>query len=234
MQSGQETVPMNLQRTLKDMLHNARTFGPAPALADLEYRALKKFFSVRIWKGMTALLEEVDQGLLDNGGFDVRHATPDELRSAGPEWTCEMPPAFLDSALSQGHECVGCFDGKKLASIGWYSRTPTPASDSLLLEFDPAWAYMYKGFTLDAYRGKRLHGIGMSYALRHYTERGARGLISFVEFNNLKSLRSVEKMGYRVFGSIYVARVRGRDLTWSSPGCRPYRFGARPGHFPGW
>ncbi|MDB4969842.1 MAG: Acetyltransferase family protein [Myxococcales bacterium] len=211
------------------MAQNARSFGVKAALRELEYRALNKVLPIRILKGMTAVLDDVDRTLFDTGGFAVRVAGADELRAAAAEvdWAKEMPRSFVDHALGRGDECVGIFDGDALVSIGWYARSATSISDSLMLHFDPAWTYMYKGFTLKSHRGKRLHGIGMTFALAHYTKQGARGLISYVEFNNLMSLRSVEKMGYRLFGDIYVARIRGRELFWSTPGCRSYRFQLR-------
>ena len=202
------------------------------ALRDLEYRALNKVVPVRIFKGMTAVLENADAALFDSGAFALRIATHEELyaASAHPDWAEELPRSFLDVALAKGDECVGVFDGARLASIGWYARSSTAISKSLVIEFDPAWTYMYKGYSLPAYRGKRLHGIGMTFAIKHYTERGARGLISVVEFNNLKSLRSVERTGYRLFGDIYVVSLGGREVFWSSPGCRPYQFHVRRGH----
>ncbi len=213
--------------SVRGIYENARSFGVGAALRDLEYRAINKVLPLRILKGMTAVMADVDRRLFDTGGFTVRIASPAELRAAAPmrPWDVEMSPAFVERALARGDECVVIFDGDLLVSIGWYARGPTtPISDSLALAFDPAWTYMYKGFTLESHRGKRLHGIGMTFALRHYTNAGARGLISYVEFQNLRSLRSVEKMGYRLFGDIYVATIGGRERFWSTPGCRPYGF----------
>ncbi|MGZ3437911.1 MAG: GNAT family N-acetyltransferase [Polyangia bacterium] len=217
---------MDIRGSVRGLVDNARSFGVGAAFRYLEYRALNKILPIRIFKGMTAVLEDVDRTLFDSGGFAVRIASGDELRAAAaePEWAKEMPRAFVDQALARGDDCVGIFDGKKLVSIGWYSRTPTPISPSLTLHFDAAWTYMYKGFTLKSHRGKRLHGIGMTFALKHYTDHGARGLISYVEFDNLMSLRSVERMGYRLFGDIYIARIGGRERFFSTPGCRRYAF----------
>ena len=217
---------MRILGSVRGLVDNARAFGIGAALRDLEYRALNKLVPIRIFKGMTVVLGDVDRTLFDHGGFAVRIASFDELRAAAaqPAWAEEMPLAFVDRAAARGDECVGIFDGDALVSIGWYSRTPTPLSGALVLHFDPAWTYMFKGFTLKSHRGKRLHGIGMTFALAHYTQAGARGLISYVEFNNLMSLRSVERMGYRVFGDIFVARIGGRERFLSTPGCRPYGF----------
>jgi hypothetical protein len=217
---------VNIRGSVQGLVDNARSYGVGAAFRELEYRALNRVLPLRIFKGMTAVLDDVDRSLFDTGGFAVRIAGADELRAAAatPAWTEEMAPTFVERALERRDECVGIFDGGKLVSIGWYARTPTPISGTLTLCFDPAWTYMYKGFTLKSHRGKRLHGIGMSYALDHYTKAGARGLISYVEFNNLASLRSVEKMGYRLFGDIYLARLGGRERFWSTPGCRSYQF----------
>jgi hypothetical protein len=65
----------------------------------------------------------------------------------------------------------------------------------------------------------------MTMALQHYLSRGSRGLVSYVESDNSDSLKSVFRMGYATFGSVYVMRIFGRYLTHSSPGCG--RFGFR-------
>jgi hypothetical protein len=219
-------LPWKLWGYVRGLYGNARSFGVGAALCDLGYRGIRRVLPVRILKGMTAVMDDVDHKLFDTGGFGVRFSSPAELRAAAatPAWGAEMPPAFVERALARGDECVGIFDGATMVSSGWYARGTTPISDSFALAFAPVWRYMYKGFTLKSHRGKRLHGIGMTYALRHYTDAGARGLISYVEFNNLRSLRSVEKMGYRVFGDIYIATIGGRKRFCSTPGCRPYEF----------
>jgi hypothetical protein len=137
----------------------------------------------------------------------------------------ELSPEFVEQALEAGDECYAFCDGAKLAAYGWYATTPTAVgSPHLLLHFSPSYVYMYKGFTGDAYRGQRLHAIGMTRALREYRQRGFRGLVSYVESTNFDSLKSCDRMGYRVFGSIYLLRLFGRDFAFSSPGCRQFDF----------
>jgi hypothetical protein len=135
-----------------------------------------------------------------------------------------MSVDFIEQAMGRGDECFGIFDGPQLVSLGWYSNQPTPLSETLTLCFDRSWQYMYKGYTLRSHRGKRLHGVGMTKALYAYTKRGSRGLISYVRSTNFQSLRSTERMGYRIFGDIYVAEAIGRPLIWATPGCAAYDF----------
>jgi hypothetical protein len=214
---------MNLAHVVRRVVDNAKSFGTSAALHDLQQRAVNRVVPFQILKGMTAVLPDINPGLLDAGTFRAGFATRDEiLAHSTAEY--EMSPDFVDDALDKGDDCYALWDGDRLASLGWYSNQPTSISDGLVLHFDPSWVYMYKGYTHPDYRGKRLHGIGMSLALRDYTERGSRGLISYVKSNNFQSLRSIERMGYRIFGDIYLARVLGRAVTWASPGCKPYAF----------
>jgi L-amino acid N-acyltransferase YncA len=83
---------------------------------------------------------------------------------------------------------------------------------------------MYKGFTHPNYRGQRLHAIGMTMALDHYLNQGYRGLVSWVEANNIRSLRSCYRMGYRHFGEIYVVKIFRKYLILCSKGCEDYGF----------
>ena len=214
---------MNISRAVHHVVENARSFGTSAAIHDLQQRAVNRLVPFQILKGMTAVLPDINRDLFETGSFAARFADRDEV-FANCSAQYDMTRDFAREALDKRDECFAIFDGDRLASYGWYSNQPTLISDGLVLHFDPSWVYMYKGFTHPDYRGKRLHGIGMSLALRAYTERGSRGLISYVKSNNFQSLRSIERMGYRIFGDIYLARVMGRPVTWSTPGCRPYGF----------
>jgi GNAT superfamily N-acetyltransferase len=120
-------------------------------------------------------------------------------------------------ALAAKDDCFAILDGDTLAAYGWYSRSsPVHLSDTLKLHFDSQWAYMYRGFTHPAYRGQRLHAIGMTMALEALRARGAKGLVSFVERRNEASLKSCYRMGYRDFGMICEVRL-GRFLGMRNP-----------------
>ena len=148
-----------------------------------------------------------------------------ELLTFAAEPKNELSRAFVEEALRQGDECYAICDGGKLAAYGWYSTRPTPIDPSdLTLHFADGYVYMYKGFTDRDYRGQRLHAIGMTRALQHYLDTGYKGIVSYVESTNFDSLKSCFRMGYDVFGSIYVVRLFGRYFTFSSPGCDKYEF----------
>ena len=136
-----------------------------------------------------------------------------------------MSRAFVDEALRNGDECYAMRDGETLAAYGWYSTRPTPIHPAeLVLQFAEGHIYMYKGFTDKRYRGQRLHAIGMTRALQHYLDAGHRGIVSYVESTNFDSLKSCFRMGYEVFGSVYVVRIFGAYFTWAGPGCDAFGF----------
>ena len=199
--------------------HGARNFIHALCL-----RAVNAALPFKILKGVAieapnaaflACPPDYAAGLLDQA----------QLREFAADADNEMSPQFVETVLTKGDECYAIRDGTKLAAYGWYARTPTPVGvPSLLLRFSDAYVYMYKGFTSIHYRGKRLHAIGMTRALDEYRRRGYRGLVSYVESTNFDSLKSCERMGYRVFGSIYLVRIFGRDFAFASPGCKAFDF----------
>jgi hypothetical protein len=147
------------------------------------------------------------------------------LQEFASEPATGMSSAFVAEALRNGDECYAICDGETLAAYGWYSTRPTPIEPSdLELTFADGYVYMYKGFTDQRYRGQRLHAIGMSRALQHYLDTGYQGFVSYVESTNFDSLKSCFRMGYQVFGSVYVVRIFGRYFAWASPGCDAFGF----------
>jgi GNAT superfamily N-acetyltransferase len=157
-------------------------------------------------------------------------------RYAGqPEY--DMPESFVRRALAVGDECLAIRDGEVLAAYGWYSSSANHVSEELTLHFSPRWVYMYRGFTHPAYRGQRLHAIGMTTALAAYQARGFQGLVSCVDARNGAALKSVHRMGYRNFGTIYgfrlgrmlgvrqsTMRLLNQQIIYATPGCKAFGF----------
>ncbi len=137
----------------------------------------------------------------------------------------QLDNSFLSEALAKGDRCYAILEGEKLAAYGWYSRQPTRIDPpDLVLDFNQDYVYMYKGLTHPAYRGQRLHAIGMNLALQSYRKEGLAGMISYVESTNFDSLKSCARLGYEIFGSIYLMRIFGRYLHWRSSSCKRYGF----------
>jgi hypothetical protein len=216
---------MDMRKAIGYIRENVRTYGMGATLHDIEYRVANKITHFEIFKGMTVRMQDVkDPALFEAPGFDGRFVGEDELAKFARGGTHDLSVEFLRQASARGDRCYALFDGEALAAYGWYSNLPTPIDEHFVLHFDPVWTYMYKGYTAPAYRGKRLHAVGMCRALRAVSEEGRRGLISWVFSNNFASLRSVARMGYRIFGEVYVLRAGGRSFSYATGACRDYGF----------
>jgi hypothetical protein len=168
----------------------------------------------------------VNPKFLNPEPYRAEFLTPESVREFAKDPGLDMTPEFVEDASSKGDRCFGILDGGTLVAYTWYSHLPTRIfPPDLLLHFDHSYVYMYKAFTRVPYRGRRLHAIGKTLVLREYLSLGFRGLLSAVEYLNFPSLKSVKRIGGRLFGSLYVVGAVGRYLVYGSRGCR--RFGFR-------
>jgi hypothetical protein len=195
------------------------TVGVGRTLHDVSLRAANRVLLLKILRGMT--VERVDpRFLVCPEPYRPMFLDETRLRTFSRDPGNEMSESFLDEALDNGAECYGILAGEALAAYGWYSRKPTRIDPpEFVLHPGDRYVYMFKGFTHPEHRGRRLHAVGMTQALQHYLDRGFKGLVSYVESNNFSSLSSVHRMGYKIFGTIYVMRLFGVDLTHASAGC---------------
>jgi hypothetical protein len=207
----------------------ASKYGVGATLHDLQCRLVNQLVRFHILRGMTVRVLDIrDRSLFEAAGFEGRFVGERELWKYAQDRAHEITPEFLRAALARGDRCYALFDGETLAAYGWYSDLRTPLDEHFLLHFDRGWTYMYKGYTMAAYRGKRLHAVGMCGALRAVTDEGRNGLISCVASNNFASLHSVTRMGYRIFGDVYLLRAAGHSFSYATRGFRPYGFWVEP------
>jgi len=203
---------------------NLKQVGIPHTLADVGLRAANRVVLFRVLKAIR--IEEVDAHFLDPApqykGMFLDRAT---LRKFAADPRNELTHSFLDEAIAKGDECYGFVAGDVLAAYGWYSNKPTELDfKGLRLQFSGDYIYMYKGFTAPEHRGQRLHAIGMTRALQAYLERGYRGIVSYVEWNNFASLKSCYRMGYRDLGNVAIAGMGGHYVVRHDAACDRYGF----------
>jgi hypothetical protein len=218
---------VRVQRISAEFRSQASAFGFGSALRAFAIRAVQRVIDFKVLRAMCITV--VAPGFLElPAGLSADFLDRETLRRMTAETKYDLTAEFLDDALAKGDECYAIVDGDEPAAYGWYAHSPTPMSDGLVVQFDPAYVYMYKGLTLDAYRGRRLHAIGMTRALAAYQARGFKGLVSYIESDNLNSLKSSYRMGYVDFGRVFILRVLGRHVTFRTPGCAAFGFGVAP------
>lgn len=181
-------------------------------------------FGVRVLRGLA--IEAIDPACRAAAeGYAHGFAMPRAVRRFAADTANEMSPFFVADAMARGDRCYAVCEGMTPVSTSWYSTRPTRIGlGELVLYFAPRYVYMYKAYTQPSHRGRRLYAAGVSHAFGHYAAKGARGFVSYVEATNLESLKALERMGYRVFGSIYVVRLFGRHFTFATPGCDAFQF----------
>lgn len=218
---------MRVQRISAEFRSQVSTFGFWSALRAFALRAIQRVIDFKVLRAVCITV--VASGFLElPPDLSADFLDRDTLRRMSADSKYDLTAEFLDDALAKGDECYAIKDGDQPAAYGWYAHSPTLMSEGLMVRFDPAWVYMYKGLTLDAYRGRRLHAIGMTRALAAYRERGFKGLVSYIESDNLNSLKSSYRMGYVDFGRVFIIRILGRHVTFRTPGCAAFGFAVAP------
>jgi hypothetical protein len=207
---------------------NFERYGAIAGVHDVAKKAVNRVVPVRVLRGLRLVRDRLAPTFLDlPAGFRSGLMSESELLAHAEDPSLDLSAAFVRSSLASGDRCFGITKDDALVSYGWYASRPTPISESLSFHFDPAYVYMYKGFTRPEHRGHRLHAVGMAQALVGETERGSKGILSYVESNNFASLRSCFRMGYEPVGTILILTVNGRTHSFATPGCRRYRLDVR-------
>jgi ribosomal protein S18 acetylase RimI-like enzyme len=166
-------------------------------------------------------------------GFDCRFLDPEEIRSFSSDPTNDLSGEMADRAAGLRDLCFASVskENGRLAAYGWYALECIEPEHNVgvAMSYPSDVAHMYKGFTHPNFRGKRLHGVLMAMALRELGSRGVTKLVSVVSWTNWPSLRSCDRLGYVVLGTIVVLDPGGRlILHVPSAGKRlGVRFGSR-------
>jgi hypothetical protein len=218
------TAHTTIQRTLSEV----RKQGLPHTLSRVTLKAINSVWPCKILKGVT--ISQVDEDFLKfPDGYTARFLSQNVIREFAKAPEYEMSEDFLKEAFAKGDECYALCDGETLAAYGWYSAKPTRTDmPDLFVQSSEDYVYMYKGFTHTRYRGQRLHAIGMTLALQSYRSRGFAGLVSYVEATNFDSLKSCARMGYTIFGTVYVGKIFGRYFQHRSTGCEKMGFRLAP------
>ena len=188
---------------------------------DLAHGALNRLTHVpvlNVWALRCASFQ-LSRGQADSQLKDVLLDESDVMRYADDPRN-DLTGPFVRAALAKGDRCYAVLDGDTLASYGWCASSPTIVFPGLVVSFPLDWVYLYKAFTLPAYRGRHLHGRITAMRLADATTRQASGGIACVEVNNFASARSCRRLGARRVGTFVALRTFGRYWTSGSPGCR--------------
>ena len=217
-----------MKRNITNLWKNIRTFGIILTIFNVVYLWLNKLIGLFIFYCIELTLPDLaPQYRQLKTSLKPTEIGFEFLEGYGNKAEYSLSDEFLRKAKEKQDRCYGFIENDKIVAHGWYSDKPTIVDDGLELSFDHRHVYMYNGFTHPEYRGKRLHSIGMAYALQQLSDEDYKGLISIVDANNYRSLRSCWRMGYRKIGLIYCVSVFGKFISFSTGNVRQYKMNVR-------
>ena len=218
-------MSLHVQGLIRHFGETKKSYGVGALFHEATLLVINRLVRFEILEAMTAELKDIhDDRFFDAAGFEGRFVTSEELRGFVENFSEVFTSEFVERALARGDRCYGIFDGRELAAFGWYSERPTRLFSNFILGFAGGYTYVYNAYTRPAYRGKRLHAVGMCRALRELHSEGKRGLVALVDSKNFASSRSTTRMGFRNFGRVFLLYLGRYSKSFVTPGCRPYGF----------
>jgi hypothetical protein len=132
----------------------------------------------------------------------LRFATLEDLERLQADPTSNFSPWDVD-AHREGCRCLLQLDGEKLVGHTWVSTAPLiELRWGLHFNMPDDMVYNYHGYTAPQYRGTAFQALRHLKLLELMKSQGKRRLLGYVDDLNYRSLRGVEKSGYRRVGTL--------------------------------
>ena len=150
------------------------------------------------------------------GPAQVREVERADLVRLSADKALGISPEFLRTIEARNDQCFAAFVGDTVASYVFFAPTsPTAIDGHLSFQFPAGWLYVYKAFTVPAWRGKRLLPHLLLEAMRHLNRRD---FVTLVVSDNHGSRRAFERCGFRARERFPVWRVLSRPVRMAMPG----------------
>ncbi len=202
------------ERFSRNVRSGRRNSGLGSALGGLAYRVLRRLIHIEVAQVLQLDLAAMHRPKPPAFDMDYRFLNAADVRAAAGDPAHELDAAMAQRLLSGRGFCFGAFHDGRLASYSWYALDSIEPEHSfgagLVIPSDSI--YLYKAYTLPAYRGQEIHGAAVHRAARLFEERGIRQMIAIVEYANWASLRSHEKLGFRP--NRLMLRIGRRSMSW--------------------
>ena len=215
-----------MQRTVRSIATGIRRYIQRNDLLNtifhIGYRLINYASLVLIFEVAVLSAEDADWVLAADWSGCWDFLSYDQLRFFGrSDPSLFLDDKFLDQAFARGDRCYAYVEDGTLGAYTWYSTNPTPLQDGLVATFHPDYIYMYKVFTVPAFRGRRLCGIGVTRAFQALMREGMhKGLVCYIEVHNQPSLKALRRIGFKLVGTGIVFGMTCPYISYSSAGCR--------------
>jgi hypothetical protein len=189
-------------------------FGFGSALFKSLDVVLRKVFRTSVHEVVWLDVESLSPVTAPDPKFTFRFLTADEVAHYASDPVYFMDP-LLPDRVRDGRDLVfAALDGNRLAAFGCYmleANGPEQAAGAAM-SYPTNVAYMAYGYTHQDYRGARLHAHIMAMPLRELTKRGVTKFVSLVNWTNVASLKSCERLGWTCLGKMITIGGRSRAI----------------------
>lgn len=165
----------------------------------IKYRIIHKILSILKIK----FLEVVYLAPARVAGPQVFEATllsADQLRSYVTSGLLGYAEEDISRVEKEIAICIAVIDQGRLAGICWYAIKPYPHTKGYTAYMHPDYVCGYGLNISHEYRGQGIHAVLVQRVQNWMAAHNKKGLLLAINFDNLASRRSAEKMGFSKLG----------------------------------
>ena len=147
---------------------------------------------------------------------DIERLYNDDLNQDIKSIDWEIWKENISKGLWRGFVCK---DGESIVAQTFYSLVDIffGGTKWVVLSIPPGWAYGFKLYTREDYRGKKMGQAITSFKIIRMKQEGLRGYFGVINSDNVISRRVREKMGGYKIGSIVFLKCRYFNKVFLSP-----------------
>lgn len=137
---------------------------------------------------------------------EITRATPDDVDAAVK--VAGRPVNRLEDGLA----CfVASVDGR-FAAWNW-TRFRSGDDEGNTIHLGPGEIYTFDAYTVEEFRGRKIHGATLAYMLRTAAEDGCTGAWTMASALNRRSWKTMSRIGWRLSGCVLRIRFGGRRVV---------------------
>jgi hypothetical protein len=177
---------ISLARAIRYLLQVRRQFGWLAALIWMVDRLVCRPLNLDLNRLFLLKMEQLGEATASPPHLECRFLYAQEVRAFAQNPANDLEATMADRIDRGNNLCFGILYQGKLVAYGWYAFDSIEAEHNrdVAMSFPADVVYMYKAFTLPAFRGQSLDGLGRRLAFRALAERGIRKLLATVHWTN--------------------------------------------------
>ena len=123
---------------------------------------------------------------------------------------------YSKNRLDKGDRCVLAIYKRKIIGYAWIMKNKMELSIYNLIPISKKRVYIYKGFVLKKFRGKRILNAIDNYIIKLLNKEGKKFIVTTVGKNNKHSIKARERLGFKRIGKIIQIRFFGLKYDYIS------------------